>query len=474
MGKRRRAPAPALILALLAPLVVMVAVLVLARSAASKGEAAPKPGRVPDGPVASTPVLSARRAPEPLVIAARGTRLASSLKKVTDAVQKSACLQVAVNGRVVVSDNAASVFIPASNQKILVASVALAVLGPDYRFVTEVRGNIAQDGSVSRLVLVGGGDPLLSTDRYPRLGLNQFPPTDITRVEKLADAVVKQGVKRVTTLVGDEDRFDSKREAPGWVNAIGRGDAAPLSALMINDGYVGTDRTRRASSAKGAAEVFRGLLMARGVEVGPAVEGAARNVPLIASIKSEPLSKVVGEMLATSDNNTAELLLKEIGKQAGTGGSTAAGLKVVRAKLTEWGIDLSGHELVDGSGLSESNRVSCATFVALLRREQKGSPIFDGMAVAGRSGTLSKYLEGTPADGVMRAKTGSLQLSRSLSGFFPAPDGSVMEFSFIVNGSRAKNRAENLWDDLARGLATYPQGPPLDGLGPAPVLVVDE
>lgn len=463
-----------MILALLTPLAVMVAVLVFARSAASKGEDAPSAGRVPDSPVAPTPVLSARRAPEPLVVAARGTRLAASLKKVTDAVQKSACLQVAVNGRVVVSDNATSVFIPASNQKILVASVALAVLGPEYRFVTEVRGNIADDGSVSRLVLVGGGDPLLSTDRYPRLGLNQYPPTDITRVEKLADAVVKQGVKRVTTLVGDESRFDTKRDAPGWVNAIARGDAARLSALMINDGYVGTDRTRRASTARGAAEVFRDLLIARGVEVGPAVDGSARDVPLIASIKSEPLSEVVGEMLATSDNNTAEMLLKEVGKQAGTGGSTAAGLKVVRTKIAEWGIDLSGHEFVDGSGLSELNRVSCATLVGVLRREPKGSPVYEGMAVAGRSGTLAKYLEGTPADGVMRAKTGSLQLSRSLSGFFPAPDGAVIEFSFIVNGSRAKNRAENLWDDLARGLASYPQGPSLEGLGPAPVPVVDE
>lgn len=453
---------------------VMVAVVAFARSAASKGSDAPDPGRVSEAPVASTPVLSARRAPEPLVVAARGTRLAASLRKVTDAVQKSACLQVAVNGRVVVSDNAESVFIPASNQKILVASVALAVLGPDYRFVTEVRGNIAEDGSVSRLVLVGGGDPLLSTDRYPRLGLNQYPPTDITRVELLADAVVKKGVKRVTTLVGDESRFDSKREAPGWVNAIGRGDAAPLSALMINDGYVGTDRTRRPSTARGAAEVFRNLLMARGVEVGPAVDGSARDVPLIASIKSQPLSEIVGEMLATSDNNTAELLLKEIGKQAGTGGSTSAGAKVVRSTLTEWGIDLTGHEIVDGSGLSESDRVSCATLVTLLSREPVGSPIFEGMAIAGRKGTLADYLEGTAADGVMRAKTGSLQLSRSLSGYYPASDGSVIQFSFIVNGSRAKSRAENLWDDLAKGLSTYPQGPSLEGLGPAPVLLPDE
>lgn len=451
----------------------MIAVVAVAHSGASRGEDAPAVGNLPPGPVLGTPLLSARRLPEPLVVSARGARLSAALKKVTNAVQKSACLQVAVNGRVVVSDNADAVFIPASNQKILVAATALEKLGPEYRFVTEVRGSISSDGSVTRLVLVGGGDPLLSTDRYPRLGLNQYRPTDITRIEKLADAVVNKGVKRVTTLVGDESHFDKKRDAPGWVNAIGRGDAAPLSALMINDGYVGTDRTRRASTAQGAVEVFRDLLVARGVEVGPAVVGDAREAPLLASIKSEPVSKLVGEMLATSDNNTAELMLKEIGRRAGDGGSTAAGLSVVRATLTSWGIDLSGHKLVDGSGLSESNRISCATLVAVLARQPKDSPLYDGMAVAGRSGTLERYFGGTPADGVMRAKTGSLQLARSLSGFFPATDGSVIEFSFIVNGSRSKYRAENLWDDLARGLGTYPQGPSLDGLGPAAVLVTD-
>ena len=52
---------------------------------------------------------------------------------------------------------------------------------------------------------------------------------------------------------------------------------------------------------------------------------------------------------------------------------------------------------------------------------------------------------------------------------FPAQNGETIEFSFIVNGSRAKTRAENLWDDLVRGFSTYPSGPPPKDLGPLPV-----
>jgi D-alanyl-D-alanine carboxypeptidase/D-alanyl-D-alanine-endopeptidase (penicillin-binding protein 4) len=123
----------------------------------------------------------------------------------------------------------------------------------------------------------------------------------------------------------------------------------------------------------------------------------------------------------------------------------------------------------DGSGLSGNDRVSCNTFVRVLARAGKDSVIYKGLAVAGKTGTLKAYLRGTPAEGVMRAKTGTLQLTRALSGFFPTQSGAAIEFSFIVNGSRAKARAESLWDDLARAFSKYPEGPPPADIGPRPV-----
>lgn len=454
---------------LFVPLAFIVAILAVSHTAANRLGAAPAAGASPGGPHAVTPVLSVRRLPQPLIITIRSSKLTSALSKVTDAVKNAACLAVAVDGRTVVDDNAATAFLPGSNMKILTAAVALSLLGEDFRYTTEVRGSVGAAGNVPRMVLVGGGDPLLSTDRYPKLGLNTYPPTDITRVELLADQVVAAGVRRVDRLVGDASRYDKKVDAPGWVNSIRRGDASALSALMVNDGYIGTDTTRRSSSTLGAVEVFRSELEKRGVVVGDLGEGKAGDLPVITSVSSASLTTIVKEMLTTSDNNTAELMLKEIGLKAQKSGSTAAGAKAVKAQLETWGIPTAGHVFSDGSGLSGNDRVSCNTFVRLLARAGKDSAIFDGMAVAGQTGTLKHYLKGTPADGVMRAKTGTLQLTRALSGFFPTESGATIEFSFLVNGSRAKVRAERLWDDLARAFATYPEGPPPADIGPRPV-----
>jgi len=453
---------------LFVPLVVLIAVVAVANAAANRAAAAPDAGSVDVGVRAVTPVFSFRRLPDPLVITVRASSLAASLQKVSDNMQSSACLAVAVEGRTVVQQSANTVFLPGSNQKIITAAVALDVLGSDTVFTTSVRGNVVE-GVAKRLVLVGGGDPLLSTDPYPKSWLNTYPPTNVTRIEKLADDVTKAGVKRVDVLVGDASRYDRKTEAPGWINAISNRDAAPLSALMINDGYIGNGTARRASSTVGALEVFRRLLEDRGVEVGKIAEGKAGDAPEVAKITSAPLTAVVEEMLTTSDNNTAELLVKEIGRKASKTGSTAAGTKAMKERLALWGIPTDRHVFADGSGLSDLNRVSCNTFVRVLARSGKDSPLYAGMAVAGKSGTLADYLKGTPADGVMRAKTGTLKSARALSGYFPAKNGEMIQFSFIVNGARAKSRAERLWDDLARGLATYPGGAAPSDLGPRPV-----
>ena len=454
--------------ALLIPLAVIIGVVLVAHASANRAGAAPDAGSVPAGARAVTPVLSFRRAPDPLVITVRAKSLADSLSKVSDATQSSSCLTVAVEGRTVVQDNGDRVFLPGSNQKIITAAVALELLGADATFTTSVRGSLS-GGTVKRMVLVGGGDPLLSTDRYPKLWMNQYPPTNITRVEQLVDDVVAAGVRRVDVLVGDASRYDKKTEAPGWVNAITNRDAAPLSALMINDGYIGNGSARRSSSTVGALEVFRKLLEARGVDVGSIAEGKSGGAPEIASVSSVPMATIVQEMLTTSDNNTAELLVKEIGRQVSKTGSTAAGTKVMKATLESWGISMSSHVLADGSGLSDLNRVSCNTFVRILARSPEDGPLYAGMAVAGKTGTLATYLKGTPAEGVMRAKTGTLKAARALSGFFPAKNDELIQFSFIVNGARAKTRAERLWDDLAQALANYPGGAAPGDLGPRPV-----
>ena len=78
-------------------------------------------------------------------------------------------------------------------------------------------------------------------------------------------------------------------------------------------------------------------------------------------------------MLATSDNDTAEMLLKELGVADAGEGTVAAGLTVLDRTSRNWGVPMDGVRLVDASGLSSDNRLTCAALLAVLQR-RRGYP----------------------------------------------------------------------------------------------------
>jgi hypothetical protein len=135
----------------------------------------------------------------------------------------------------------------------------------------------------------------------------------------------------------------------------------------------------------------------------------------------EGLVDVVGQMLRESDDRAAELVL------AGVGGATTA-----EALLSDGSIDLAGVTLVDGSGHSLDNRVTCAALVDVLDRPTTGAVLQALLAVAGETGTLADRFVGTPLEGILRAKTGSLTSVSGLAGVV-VDDDPPLTFALIVN-----------------------------------------
>ncbi len=86
----------------------------------------------------------------------------------------------------------------------------------------------------------------------------------------------------------------------------------------------------------------------------------------VASIASVPLPGVIAEMMTTSDNNTAEMLLKEMGVHSGAAGSTDAGATAMTATLQQLGVDTTGMVVDDGSGLSTNDRLTCHQLITVL------------------------------------------------------------------------------------------------------------
>jgi D-alanyl-D-alanine carboxypeptidase/D-alanyl-D-alanine-endopeptidase (penicillin-binding protein 4) len=311
------------------------------------------------------------------------------------------------SGRVLFAHNSSVGFVPASNEKLPVTYAALKLLGPSFRFPTEVRGQgaLAGDGTwTGNLVLKGYGDPTLSS----------------ARLRRLAERVHALGITHVTGLViGDESFFDKLRTAPGWKASFYIEESPPLSALVVDRAWTG--KRTSLTPAYTAADLFRQMLIKAGV----AVDGKARTFKaggkVLAVSVSPPLGSILHAVDADSDNFSAELLLKELGAVAGTGGTSAAGADVVRQVLGENGIPLTGVTIADGSGLSSLDRLTPQAIVAILQQCWNDgalrSSLVQAMAVAGRSGTLVHRLLGPRTRGTVLGKTGTTDLASVLSGF---------------------------------------------------------
>lgn len=367
----------------------------------------------------------------------------------------SGCLSVTDDAGAVYEINPDFAASPASVVKVLTAIAALDTLGAQRRMTTTVRATPPVDGVVQGdLWLVGGGDPVLGTEAWASTTDRAIH----TSLDALADRVVGAGVRVIEgRVVGDDSRYDRARVVASWPRRlVADGESGPLSALLVNDGFRvwGHPGVPFADPAAGAAGLLTDLLRARGVDVRvEASSGSAPEVPTVASIDSAPLADIVQAMLRDSDNETAELLFKEMGRLGGEGATTTAGEAFVRTRLTALGLPVEGSRLADGSGLSDANRVTCRLLTAALAA--RGAAIVDGLAVAGQSGTLRARLRGTDLVGRLRAKTGSLDGVSGLAGFVQTDDGRRLAFALLVNGLPVPDSGagRSIQDEFALALA---------------------
>lgn len=440
----------------------------VARSSAGAAEPLSLP--LTTEPAPTEPIFSVRRIARTTAIEARVSNVRSLLADFTKALPPDSCVVVRAETREVSATRASRPLIPASNMKLLVAAAALDVLGADYRFTTSLIGNRVGDTIVGNLWLVGGGDPVLSTRAYPPTQL--YPTTSPTFLDSLADELRASGINKITgSVVGDESRYDDERYVPTWGDGIRSIEAGPLGALMVDDGTLLGDPFKPAQPAVGAATAFTRLLRARGITViaAPRSGVAPTDGVTIGEVISAPLGVLLGDVLANSDNNAAELLLKEIGLVDEGSPTRVAGLQAVASVLIQRGISTDGVVLVDGSGLDANNRLTCSLLVDLLESFGSQSVLAEGLALAGSTGTLREQLTTPPALRRVRAKTGTLRTSKALSGFYEVSDGAIT-FSLLLNGPGVSNQSayQPQWKSLMNALGAFSDEPRTQDLLPRP------
>jgi D-alanyl-D-alanine carboxypeptidase/D-alanyl-D-alanine-endopeptidase (penicillin-binding protein 4) len=427
--------------------------------------AAPAPRQSP----LRTPLWSARRLPALFVRPAEDAHL----QKVINFAKGSYNVCVAVDdpSGAVVRFGGNRTLAPASSLKLVTATAALTVLGPDRRLTT--RALLAPGGT---LTIVGGGDPLLATPQWiaEEHAQSRFASAPYTSLDALAAAIAANGVRSVRGITVDDRRHDSLRFLPAWKPSYAtEGEIGALGALTVDDGFATPDRpVPSADPAVTTGQRLATLLARHGVAVSG---GVAHGTPAakareIAHVDSVPVAQLVEEMLTSSDNYTAEELMREVavGANGNKPSTTADGIKVAIQALTKLGIAHDGIDIHDGSGLAPTDRVGCPTLLGVveLSSTPRYSAINRGFPVAARTGTLALRFHGDSLAGVLRAKTGSIDGVVALAGVIDSPDHP--RFAFIANGDFSDATGAQLQVGVAHLVASFPESINVKALVPSP------
>ena len=342
---------------------------------------------------------------------------------------------------VLVDVNGDQAMIPASTLKIYTGIAALDVLGAQTRFKTVVK----REGNL--LTIIGGGDPTL-VSQTPENWRGKPPgteqPPSIDQLAELAATAIGQPNESFVVNF-DDSLFAEPKAHESWPSQYIRGgEVAPAQGLTMDFGINDTEAVMN-DPAESVARYFTKALTSRGVPAVLGQRGQATEVAtVLASISSATVTDIVERMITTSNNTMAEFLAHHVGGAKGEftyeGGASATTEALITAQ-----IDMTGVAIIDGSGLSRSNRASAKSLVSALiyTNSTQGAAWanLSGLPVAGISGTLiDRYEVGEPGRGTVRAKTGTLSQVVALSGTLTDASGDLLIFTFIANDLPMGNR----------------------------------
>ncbi|MBN1549844.1 D-alanyl-D-alanine carboxypeptidase/D-alanyl-D-alanine-endopeptidase [bacterium] len=415
--------------------------------------------------------------------------------------------------------NADTSLIPASNMKIFTTAAALGILGPEYTFSTDIyiAGNLSGSSLDGDIIIVGQGDPWIVKENLWLLA-QDFADTGITSV---TGCIVLDTSFFDDNPVPDPDwhrikmplRYNAPTSALSFnFNAIavwvspGKQPGAPAVVkidppsdyfVFNNQAVTGKARSRNTlvlaisktngkctlllkgsipSDYKKTAyyrhvtepeyylgETFKHYLKQCGVNVSGGVQKGAlpKHAEKIVSHDSKSLSALLTDANKYSNNLMIEQTLKTIGAvEFKSSGSTILGAKAVKNFFIEHGIDLTGFQMSDGSGLSRNNKATARQLASIFRlvltQSTFGPEFMTALPVAGVDGTLKKRLKHDSRNRLVRGKTGLVQGVSCLSGVIDSRNGKGIVFSILFNDIGTHyTQAKQLQDKIVKALLDY-------------------
>lgn len=396
-------------------------------------------------PVAGTGVIDPATGPGQYQ-ALSAERLSAALSDAGLDPSWSVSVRDLASGEEVYGQSSEKAIIPASDLKLMTTMSLLDAVGADTRWTTRV---VAEpDGSYT---LVGGGDPLLVSTESAYTYEAPEPASSAELASRTARALQAAGVSSIS-LTYDESLFTGATRHPDWTDDDME-YVNDISALTIDEGDDSGD------SGASAASIFATQLAEAGITVEnePVARTADPAASTIAEVESLPLGQIVQVCLRHSDNSIAENLLRHLAIAEGRSADFAGGVAALEQRMRELGVWSDADSLHDGSGLSTNNRLTAGTLSRIIVVAAGSDAMRSGLAgmpVAAATGSLeTRYLDSASSAGagLVRAKTGTLDVASTLTGYTPTADGTIAVFTIVINGSGTEARP---WlDALAASLA---------------------
>ncbi len=231
--------------------------------------------------------------------------------------------------------------------------------------------------------------------------------------------------------------------------------------------------------ARFAAALLKEALQRRGIRIRGSVQRIDANARVakpfdetklteLANIESQPISILLKVINKPSQNLHTEIMLRQLGELRGAPreiddygrpkSSESRGIEVLKQFLTKAGVEVAPLSLRDGSGLARQDMISprsTSQLLLFMSRHPHFNIYRDSLPSSGE-GTLQRRMKGTPAEGKVQAKTGSLTYVRALSGYITTKKGQMLIFSFLGNNyTGAGNEVTGVFDQICALLADY-------------------
>lgn len=247
----------------------------------------------------------------------------------------------------------------------------------------------------------------------------------------------------VVSRVSDEK---NKQDVIQVTGSIGRNLGTPMNEMVVFKNIT------RPSLWAGAN--LKSFLAQRGIqvtgEVKPGIVPA--KAVLVAESESKPSESLVTDMNKFSNNFVAEMLCKHLGVLKGQPGDISKGVSIIRDYLNSLGLTEKDITIVNPSGLTRDNRASAWAIWKILQTMREDFTVqaesMMSLPISGVDGTLRKRMKGTPAERMVRGKTGYLDNVVSLAGYAGVANKQMISFAFIYNGSTDESKVREFFDKV--------------------------